>query len=94
MKHVYRVTAYCDQGTTASGAQSGVGQCAAPSWIPFGAKVHIPALKRTFTVTDRTHRRFRHNTVDIFMPSRSDCVEFGRSYLECVVTLPQRTARR
>ena len=35
------------------------------------------------TVTDRTHRRFRHNTVDIFIPSKKSCRNFGRRYLEC-----------
>ena len=88
VKRVYRVTAYCDDGTTASGRHSGVGQCAAPIQVPFGAKVHIPKLKRTLVVTDRTHRRFRHNTVDIFMPSSWACKQFGRQYLECVVVLP------
>jgi 3D (Asp-Asp-Asp) domain-containing protein len=90
VKRVYRVTAYCDQGTTASGRPSGVGQCAAPSNIPFGAKVHIPALKRTFVVTDRTNKRFRHNTVDIFMNTEWACKQFGRNYLECEVTLPAK----
>jgi 3D (Asp-Asp-Asp) domain-containing protein len=90
VKRVYRVTAYCDQGITASGRRSGVGQCAAPSQIPFGAKVHIPALNRTFVVTDRTNKRFRHNTVDIFMNSEWACKQFGRSYLECEITLPAK----
>ncbi len=85
-----RVTAYCDRGTTASGVQSGVGQCAAPADIPFGSKIYIPALGRTFVVTDRTHRRFRHNTVDIFMPTEWSCRQFGRSYLKCEITLPER----
>lgn len=86
---ICRVTAYHDRGTTASGVQSGVGQCAAPGDIPFGAKIHIPALGRTFVATDRTHRRFRKSTVDIFMPRRGDCIQFGERFLECVITLPQ-----
>lgn len=84
---ICRITAYCDRGTTASGVQSGVGQCAAPGYIPLGSKVHIPALGRTFVVTDRTHRRFRRSTVDIFIPSRQECLEFGRRYLECEFTM-------
>lgn len=87
---ICRVTAYCDRGTTASGVQSGVGQCAAPGYVPFGSKVYIPALDRTFIVTDRTHRRFRNSTVDIFIPSKSDCVQFGRSFLEVEITIPRR----
>jgi 3D (Asp-Asp-Asp) domain-containing protein len=80
---ICRITAYCDRGVTASGVESGVGQCAAPGDIPFGATVYIPDLDLTLTVTDRTARRFRGNTVDIFMPDREECLDFGRQYLEC-----------
>lgn len=85
---VCRVTAYCDRGTTASGVPSGMGQCAAPADIPFGSIVYIPALDQRFVVTDRTHRRFRRGTVDIFMPNARQCRNFGRHYLECEITLP------
>jgi len=88
IRRVCRVTAYCDRGITASGRRVGPGQCAAPANIPFGSKVYIPALGRSFVVTDRTHRRFRHNTVDIFMPSRELCIRFGRKYLECEFLVP------
>ena len=90
---ICRVTAYCDRGTTASGVQSGVGQCAVPGDIPFGSTVYIPQLDRSFVVTDRTARRFRRNTVDIFMPSREACLEFGRSYLECEFTIKSVDSR-
>jgi 3D (Asp-Asp-Asp) domain-containing protein len=89
---VYRVTAYCDRGLTAVGVPSGVGQCAAPADIPFGARVYVPALDRVFIVTDRTARRFRHNTVDLFIPSRAACKQFGRQYLECEIALPAEPA--
>ncbi len=95
VKRVYRicrVTAYCDRGTTASGVQSGVGQCAAPGDIPFGSIVYIAELDRSFVVTDRTARRFRKNTVDIFIASREECLEFGRSYLECEFTISKPSA--
>jgi 3D (Asp-Asp-Asp) domain-containing protein len=85
---ICRVTAYCDRGTTACGVPSGVGQCAAPGDIPFGATVYIPELDRTFVVTDRTHRRFRRSTVDIFIPSHAACLEFGCRFLECEFTVP------
>jgi 3D (Asp-Asp-Asp) domain-containing protein len=90
---VYRVTAYCDRGLTAAGVPSGVGQCAAPQDIPFGARVYLPALDRTFIVTDRTARRFRHNTVDLFIPDRGRCLRFGCRYLECQITLPEEQVR-
>jgi 3D (Asp-Asp-Asp) domain-containing protein len=86
----FRVTAYCDQGLTAAGVPSGVGQCAAPADIPFGARIYIPELNRTFVVTDRTNKRFRHNTVDIFIPAREACLQFGCRQLVGEVTLPQQ----
>ena len=89
LRRVHRVTAYCDLGLTAAGVPSGVGQCAAPGDIPFGSVVYIPSLDRSFVVTDRTARRFRHNTVDLFMPGRQDCLNFGLNYLECEIYLPR-----
>ena len=93
VRRVYRVTAYCDRGTTAAGVPSDMGQCAAPADIPFGAIVYIPELDRRFVVTDRTAKRFRHNTVDLFMPRRDECLDFGRQYLECHVYLPCQRVR-
>ncbi len=90
---IYRVTAYHDCGLTAAGIPSGVGQCAAPADVPFGSIVYVPALDRRFVVTDRTHQRFRHNTVDIFLPDREECLRFGRNYLECVIYEPQSPPR-
>ena len=86
---VCRVTAYCDRGTTAAGTQAGVGQCAAPGDIPFGTVVYIPALDRTFVVTDRTHKRFRKSTVDLFVPGCRDAKEFGLNFFEVVFVLPE-----
>jgi|GEM_PF-6600751 len=85
---IYRVTAYCDRGLTAAGVASGEGQCAAPADIPFGSRIYIPELDQTFIVTDRTAKRFRHNTVDLFIAERRDCIQFGRQYLECEITFP------
>lgn len=90
---VYRVTAYCDRGITAAGVPSGVGQCAAPADVPFGSRIYIPELDRTFIVTDRTAERFRHNTVDIFIPSRDQCLLFGRNYLTCEISMPAKAIR-
>lgn len=85
---ICRVTAYRDRGITAAGIPSGIGQCAAPADIPFGSIIRIPALNRSFIVTDRTHKRFRHNTVDLFMPDRNECLEFGVNFLECEIFVP------
>ncbi len=91
---ICRVTAYCDRGTTAAGVPSGIGQCAAPGYVPFGSKVHIPKLGKTYVVTDRTHARFRNSTVDLFMPSKRECLQFGRNYLECEIIIEPPEARR
>ncbi|MFN0136752.1 MAG: 3D domain-containing protein, partial [Phycisphaerae bacterium] len=69
------------------------GQCAAPSFIPFGSEIYIPALDRWFVVTDRTHQRFRHNTIDLFMPSRNQCLNFGRRFTDAVVVFPEKKHR-
>ena len=90
---VCRITAYCDRGRTASGVPSGVGQCAAPADIPFGSRIYIPELDRSFIVTDRTAKRYRRNTVDLFIPSRRDCKQFGCRYLECEISLPAEQLR-
>lgn len=87
-----RVTAYCDRGLTAAGVPSGVGQCAAPGDIPLGSMVYIPELDRHFVVTDRTHKRFRHNTVDLFIPQEAACWRFGVQRLTCEFTIFDRPA--
>jgi len=70
-----RITAYCDRGITASGCRSGPGQCAAPSWVPFGSRVKVDG--QWYRVTDRTAKRFRHNTIDVWNPSRRECLRRG-----------------
>lgn len=87
-RRVFRVTAYCDRALTAAGIPSGMGQCAAPEDIPFGAIVYVPQLRQAFVVTDRTHKRFRRNTLDLFMHERQSARRFGRRYLEAMVWVP------
>lgn len=94
LRRICRVTAYHDEGITAAGVPSGVGQCAAPADIPLGSIIHIPSLGRSFVVTDRTHRRFRQSTVDLFIPGREACRAFGRHFLEVEIRLPQRPTSR
>ncbi len=94
LRRICRVTAYHDEGITAAGVPSGIGQCAAPADIPLGSIIHIPALGRSFVVTDRTHRRFRQSTVDLFIPGREACRAFGRHFLEVEIRLPQRPTSR
>lgn len=94
LRRICRVTAYHDEGITAAGVPSGVGQCAAPADVPLGSIIHIPSLGRSFVVTDRTHRRFRQSTVDLFIPGREACRAFGRHFLEVEIRLPQRPTSR
>ncbi len=75
-----RVTAYCDRGRTASGRMAGPGQCAAPAWVPFGSKVCVDG--KVYVATDRTAKRFRQNTVDIWMPTRQRCMNWGVRYID------------
>jgi len=93
MYRICRVTAYCDRGRTAAGVRSGVGQCAAPGYVPLGSLVRVPDLNRTFLVTDRTDKRFRNSTVDLFIPSERQCKKFGRKYLEVEIVVPPAEQR-
>lgn len=81
------VTAYCacalccgrEGGLTASGARPVVGiTIAAPRSIPFGSRVSIrlPQGWRTFTVQDRTSRRY-DGRFDVFMPDHHSAKRFG-----------------
>ncbi len=72
---VLRITAYCDRGVTASGVRAGPGQCAAPEYVPFGSVVVVDG--RRYVCTDRTAKRFRQNTVDIWNGSRAECLRRG-----------------
>ena len=76
------------RGVTASGVlvQEGV-TIAAPPDVPFGSKIYIPALNRTFTVTDRGGA-IREDRLDLFMKSREKAIAFGKQRLEVVITRP------
>ncbi len=72
---VLRVTAYCDRGITASGVRAGPGMCAAPEWVPFGSILIVDGKR--YVCRDRTAKRFRHNTIDIWNGSRAECLRYG-----------------
>ncbi|HEY8911011.1 MAG TPA: 3D domain-containing protein [Desulfosporosinus sp.] len=84
-----RVTAYtgCDKGmngknVTANGEKALEGQTlAADPSIPFGTQIYIPALGKTFTVTDRGGA-ITGNRLDMYMDSQIDALEFGNRELE------------
>jgi 3D (Asp-Asp-Asp) domain-containing protein len=78
------ITAYCDStNNMADGKRVHVGACAGPRSIPFGTKVRIERMG-VYTVEDRTARRF-DGRFDIWMPSRSTCIKFGKQELKVEV---------
>ena len=75
-------TAYCQHGTTQSGAQTQPGMIAAdPRVLPVGSVVRIespdPAYSGTYTVMD-TGAKVKGRTVDIFVPSCARAKKFGK----------------
>ena len=83
-------TAYCETGNpTASGVMPQVGHCAVDKidgqWVPFGTRIHTED-GRTLVVTDRLGD-VRSNCLDIFLPTESECWQFGRRDLVCRVEM-------
>ena len=89
------VSAFCETGNpTASGVMPQVGHCAVDKingqWIPFGTKIRIVDHNvgmHELVVTDRFGDG-RSNCLDIFLPTESECWQFGRRNLLCEVELP------
>jgi 3D (Asp-Asp-Asp) domain-containing protein len=76
----FNATAYCIKGRTASGEYTRSGIIAAdPRVLPLGTVVHIRAGKYTgkYIVKD-TGGRIRGKKVDIYVPTKSEAVTFGR----------------
>jgi 3D (Asp-Asp-Asp) domain-containing protein len=75
-------TAYCDRGTTKSGARARDGVVAAdPGRLPLGTRLQIVARGRPYagfyTVKD-TGSKIRGRDLDIFMASCARARKFGR----------------
>lgn len=91
-KVMFEVTAYSahdsgmnGKGITASGVRAGRWHTVAASrGIPFGTRIHFPALGKTFVVLDRGGQ-IRGNRIDLFVGSRTEAVKFGRRKLEGVI---------
>lgn len=69
-------------GITASGKTVQQGMVAMASWVPLGTKVRItcpsyPSINGVYTVEDRGGA-IKGNKVDIFVPSQSKALDFGR----------------
>ena len=84
-----RATAYYNQGTTATGtvAQEGV-VAVDPSFIPFGTRMFIITNDGEYvygiaTAEDAGDGNIIGNRIDIWMPTRWDCIQFG--YRDCTI---------
>lgn len=75
------VTAYCDQGYTASGKYVSEGMVASDD-LPIGTTVIING--ESYIVADRFGGGYS-DRLDIYMPSYDDCVEFGVQTLDVYV---------
>jgi 3D (Asp-Asp-Asp) domain-containing protein len=76
----FRATAYCLKGRTASGGGVRRGIVAAdPRVLPLGTKIFVNAgsYSGTYTVTD-TGGVIKGNILDIWVPSCSEAIGFGR----------------
>ena len=75
-------TAYCDHGTTDSGAQTRRGSIAAdPRVLPLGSLVRIdspqPEYSGTYTVLD-TGAKIKGRKIDLFVPDCAKAKAFGK----------------
>ena len=75
------VSAYCDQGYTASGEWVREGIVASDD-LPFGTVVVINGVR--YVVADRFGGGYS-DRIDIYMPSYDDCITFGRQIIEVYV---------
>ena len=82
-------SAYADHGITASGEPVRQGICAMDKVngmvVPFGAKVTLPD-GRVLIVKDRFGAN-HNNHLDIWMPTESECWQFGRRWLKCSIEI-------
>lgn len=91
-KVVFEITAYTahdrgmnGKGITASGVRAKrLHTVAASRSYPFGTRIHIPAMGKTFTVEDRGGA-IRGNRLDLFVGNRKEALKFGRRRLEGIV---------
>ena len=82
-------TAYCQDGKTASGAETVRGIVAAdPDVLPIGTRIRVSGLKRgrdgTYRVMD-TGTRVQGRRIDVFMESCADAKRFGRQPVRVAV---------
>ena len=73
------------KGITANGEHVIEGRTiAADASIPFGTEIYIPALGKTYTVTDRGGA-IHGNRLDLYIEHRKDAMKFGVQELEVLI---------
>ena len=83
----FRATAYCLRGKTASGGGVRRGIVAAdPRVLPLGTRIYVSAgsYSGVYTVTD-TGGAIKGNILDVWVPSCSEAVRFGRKSITVTV---------
>lgn len=91
--HSMIATAYCLNGTTATGTQTRPGVAASKrEWFGKTAKVYkndqgnIGELIGVYTIEDTGGRPIRNRSViDLWMPTREECMAFGRKTVYVVI---------
>lgn len=78
---VWTITAYCNDGQSASGRPNIVGQTCACNCLPFGTVIEVEGMGR-FTVTDRGASSgawawHNSNWCDIYLGSEAECQQWG-----------------
>lgn len=74
-------TAYCLQGTTFTGLPAGMGVVAVdPEVIPLGSYLYIEGYGQAQALD--TGRDIIGRRVDIWLPTRDDCLKYGRKQVE------------
>ncbi len=58
-------------------------------YVPFGTQIELPD-GRVLYVEDRFHPDYGYDALDIYMESRDKAIKWGRQYLECKVTIPEK----
>ncbi len=89
----FRATAYCLQGRTAMGGGVRRGIVAAdPRILPLGTRIQVSAgsYSGTYTVAD-TGGAVRGRILDVWVPSRSEAMRFGRKNV--MVSVLNKSAR-
>lgn len=82
-------SAYADHGITASGEPVRQGICAMDKVngmvVPFGTRVVLP--DGTILIVKDRFGANHNNYLDIWMPTESECWQFGRRWLKCSIEI-------